>query len=111
MLSTTQKTNGNLQSLHKAIVVDAACPLSLFQRYKDDYGVELVQGWGITALCSASTLNVPRPGFASLDEKEQRRYPLKQGRAIFGLQVKTTNDADKVLPWESITARPYISTV
>ena len=98
------QVNGNLESLRKAIVGGAASPLSLFRRFRDDYGVDLVQGWGMTELCSAGTLNVPGPGFASLDKEEQAQYPLKQGRPIFGLQVKITDDADNALPWDGATA-------
>ena len=98
------QANGNLNSLRKAIVGGAACPLSLFRRFRNDYGVELVQGWGMTELCSAGTLNVPGPGFAALDKDEQEQYPLKQGRPIFGLQAKITDDADNALPWDGASA-------
>ena len=47
---------------------------------------------------------MPGPGFDSLDEKEQKHYPLKQGRPIFGLQVKITDDADNTLPWDGAAA-------
>ena len=97
------QSKGNMNSLRKAIVGGTACPLSLFRRFKD-YGVELVQGWGMTELCSAGTLNVPGPGFASLAEEEQKQYPLKQGRPVFGLQVKITDDENNALPWDGATA-------
>ena len=104
LLDHLDRSGGNLKSLRKAVVGGAACPLSLFQRFKDDYGVELAQGWGMTELCSAGTLNVPGPGFASLDENEQGMYPLKQGRPIFGLEIKITDDQDNTLPWDGATS-------
>ena len=104
LLDHLDQSGGNLNSLRKAVVGGAACPLSLFQRFKDDYGVELAQGWGMTELCSAGTLNVPGPGFDSLDENEQGMYPLKQGRPIFGLEIKITDDQDNTLPWDGATS-------
>ncbi len=104
LLDHLDQSGGNLKTLRKAMVGGAACPLSLFERLRNDYGVELVQGWGMTELCSAGTLNVPGPDFPSLDEEEQKRYPLKQGRPIFGLQVKITDDAGNALPWDGAAA-------
>lgn len=104
LLDHLDQSKGNMNSMRKAIVGGAACPLSLFQRFRDDYDVELVQGWGMTELYSAGTLNVPGPAFASLDGKAKKQYPLKQGRPIFGLQVKITDDEDKALPWDGATA-------
>ena len=104
LLDYLDQAGGNLESLRKAVVGGAACPLSLFERFRNDYGIELVQGWGMTELCSAGTLNVPGPGFDALAEEDRKHYPLKQGRPIFGLQVKITDDADNALPWDGTSA-------
>ena len=104
LLDHLDQSGGDLKSLRKAVVGGAACPLSLFERFRNDYRVELTQGWGMTELCSAGTLNVPGPDFDALDEEEQKHYPLKQGRPIFGLQVKITDDDDNAMPWDGASA-------
>lgn len=104
LLDHLDQSGGDLETLRKAVVGGAACPLSLFERFRNDYGVELTQGWGMTELCSAGTLNVPGPDFVSLDDEEQKHYPLKQGRPIFGLQVKITDDDDNAMPWDGASA-------
>ena len=104
LLDHLDQSGGNLETLRKAVVGGAACPLSLFERFRNDYGVELTQGWGMTELCSAGTLNVPGSDFDTLDEEEQKHYPLKQGRPIFGLQVKITDDDDNAMPWDGASA-------
>ena len=104
LLDHLDQSGGDLKPLRKAVVGGAATPLSLFERFRNDYGVELTQGWGMTELCSAGTLNVPGPGFDALDEELQKHYPLKQGRPIFGLQVKITDDDDNALPWDGTSA-------
>ena len=104
LLDHLDQSGGNLDTLRKAVVGGAATPLSLFERFMNDYGVELAQGWGMTELCSAGTLNVPGPDFELLDEEQRRQYPLKQGKPIFGLEVKITDDEDNALPWDSVAA-------
>ncbi|MBT8447405.1 MAG: long-chain fatty acid--CoA ligase [Gammaproteobacteria bacterium] len=90
--------------LRTAIVGGAASPLSLFERLKDDYGVELLQGWGMTELSSIGTVNLPGPDYAKLSGEEKRAFPLKQGRPIFGLRLKITDDDGKALPWDGKAA-------
>lgn len=104
LLNHLDQSGGNLDTLRKAVVGGAATPLSLFERFMNDYGVELAQGWGMTELCSAGTLNVPGPDFYILDEEQRRQYPLKQGKPIFGLEVKITDDEDNALPWDGAAA-------
>lgn len=104
LLDHLDQSGGNLDTLRKAVVGGAATPLSLFERFMNDYGVELAQGWGMTELCSAGTLNVPGPDFELLDEEQRRQYPLKQGKPIFGLEVKITDDEDNALPWDGVAA-------
>ena len=104
LLDYLDQSGGDLSSLRKAIVGGAACPLSLFERFSKDYGVELVQGWGMTELCSAGTLNEPGPGFAGLDDEQKKRYPGRQGRPIFGLEIKISDDEGNALPWDDATA-------
>ena len=104
LLDHLDQSGGNLDTLRKAVVGGAATPLSLFERFMNDYGVELAQGWGMTELCSAGTLNVPGPDFDILDEEQRRQYPLKQGKPIFGLEVKITDDEDNALPWDGAAA-------
>ena len=104
LLEHLDQAGANLDSMRKAIVGGAATPLSLFERFQNDYGVDLVQGWGMTELCSGGTLNVPGPSFETLDEEQRRQYPLKQGRPLFGLQVKITDDDNNALPWNGVAA-------
>ena len=93
-----------IKPLRRAVAGGAACPLSLFERFKDTHGIELIQGWGMTELCSVGTVNLPGPRFASLSDDEKKTFPLKQGRPIFGVQIKITDDEDKSLPWDGTTA-------
>ena len=104
LLDHLDQSGGNLDSLRKALIGGSASPLSLFDRFRNDYGVDLVQGWGMTEICSAGTLNVPGPHFATLDAEQQRQYALKQGKPLFGLQIKITDDEDNSLPWDGSSA-------
>lgn len=94
------RTGARVPTLKRAIVGGAACPQSLFQRFRNDLGVELIQGWGMTELCSVGTVNVPGPAYEALDDSEKEIFVLKQGRPIFGVQIRICDDEGKTLPWD-----------
>ena len=104
LINYLDESSLKVTTLKRAIVGGAACPQSLFDKFRDDYDVELIQGWGMTELGSVGTVNIPGPGFELLSEEEKRNSVLKQGRPIFGIQIKITDDEDNELPWDGKTS-------
>ena len=100
-LDESKKT---VSTLKRAIVGGAACPQSLFDKFIGDYGIELIQGWGMTELGSVGTVNIPGPAYELLDDENKKTSVLKQGRPIFGVQIKITDDEDNELPWDGLTS-------
>ena len=98
------KTGKEIGSMNRAVVGGAASPQSLFDRYRGDHGIELIQGWGMTELGSVGTVNIPGPSHATLDDEDKRTSVLKQGRPIFGVQIRITDDDGNVLPWDGKTS-------
>ena len=104
LIDYLEESNKKVVPLKRAIVGGAACPQSLFDKFRDDYDVELIQGWGMTELGSVGTVNIPGPDFELLNEEDKLTSVLKQGRPIFGIQIKITDDEDNELPWDGQTS-------
>jgi 3-(methylthio)propionyl---CoA ligase len=60
------------------------------------------QGWGMTEMSPVGTYNQPKPAHAGLDAAGRLRLGLKQGRVLFGVDMKIVNDAGDALPWDGI---------
>ena len=104
LINYLKESGKDISPLKRGIVGGAACPQSVFDTFIDDYGVNLIQGWGMTELGSAGTVNIPGPDSLTESETENQSLDLKQGRAIFGVQMKITDDDGKELPWDGNTA-------
>ncbi|NKB39031.1 MAG: long-chain-fatty-acid--CoA ligase [Gammaproteobacteria bacterium] len=104
LIDYLEQSGKKIEPLRRAIVGGAACPQSLFDQFSNEYDVELIQGWGMTELGSVGTVNIPGPDFEHLNEAEKKSSVLKQGRPIFGVQVKITDDEGKELPWDGQTS-------
>jgi len=99
MLLTHMKSNGlKFSSLNRTVIGGSACPPAMIQTFMDDYGVEVLHAWGMTELSPLGTLCTLKNKHLKLSEPEQMKIRLKQGRAIFGVDMKIVDDAGKDLP-------------
>ena len=99
MLLTHMKSNGlKFSTLNRTVIGGSACPPAMIQTFMDDYGVEVLHAWGMTELSPLGTLCTLKNKHLKLSEPEQMKIRLKQGRAIFGVDMKIVDDAGKDLP-------------
>ena len=99
MLLTHMKANGlKFSSLNRTVIGGSACPPAMIQSFMDDYGVEVLHAWGMTEMSPLGTLCTLKNKHLKLSEPEQMKIRLKQGRAIFGVDMKIVDDAGKDLP-------------
>ena len=99
MLLTHMKSNGlKFSTLNRTVIGGSACPPAMIQTFMDDYGVEVLHAWGMTEISPLGTLCTLKNKHLKLSEPEQMKIRLKQGRAIFGVDMKIVDDAGNDLP-------------
>ncbi|MBI1198661.1 MAG: AMP-binding protein, partial [Phenylobacterium sp.] len=101
LLAHLKETGGKLSTLQRVTVGGAACPESIIRTLHDDYGVDVIQGWGMTETSPLATVSVPKvPG---LDFEAQLPGKLRQGRLVCNLDLKLVDDAGQRLPHDGRT--------
>lgn len=100
-LETTGKT---IDSLQRVTVGGAACPLKIMKIMKEKYDVDVRHAWGMTETSPLGTYNTFKPGMEDLTEQEQDAIRLKQGRPIFGIDIRITDENNNELPWDGKTS-------
>ncbi|MBL8559210.1 MAG: long-chain-fatty-acid--CoA ligase [Hyphomonadaceae bacterium] len=103
LLTHLKETNGALGKLNRVTIGGSACPESIIRTFHDDYGVDVIQGWGMTETSPLATVSVPTPELAELPFDAQVPYKLKQGRLLCNLDLKLTDDAGRRLPHDGKT--------
>ncbi len=104
MLLTYMQENGKrFTTLERVTIGGSACPESLIRTFRDDYGVDVIQGWGMTETSPLGTVSVPNASVAAKSDDEQMAYKLKQGRLLCGLEMKLVDDAGNRLPHDGRT--------
>jgi len=100
LLHHWQKTGKRPATLQRLMCGGSAVPSVLIETFQREFGVRLFQGWGMTEMSPVGTLNTPKPGTAELEGEAAVRERAKQGRALFGVDMKIVDDAGHELPWD-----------
>ena len=104
MLLAHMKPAGlRFSSLKRTVIGGSACPPAMISAFRDDYGVEVLHAWGMTEMSPLGTVCTLKNKHLGLSEAEQMKIRLKQGRAVFGVDMKIVGDDGIELPWDGKT--------
>ena len=90
-------------ALNRTVIGGSACPPAMIQAFREQYGVEVLHAWGMTEMSPLGTLCTLKNKHLSLPEDEQMKIRLKQGRAIYGVDMRIVGDDGQELPWDGKT--------
>ena len=94
MLLAHMKPAGlKFSALKRTVIGGSACPPAMIHAFQEDYGVEVLHAWGMTEMSPLGTLCTLKNKHLALPKDEQMKIRLKQGRAIYGVEMKIV-DAD-----------------
>ncbi|HEY3636782.1 MAG TPA: long-chain-fatty-acid--CoA ligase [Rhizomicrobium sp.] len=98
MLAHLEQTGKDLPWLERVVIGGAACPRRVIETFENKYGVETSHSWGMTEMSPVGTIGSLTAEVDALTDEEKMRYKLKQGRPMFGVEMKIVDDADNELP-------------
>jgi 3-(methylthio)propionyl---CoA ligase len=88
--------------LNRTVIGGSACPPAMIDSFRDDYGVDVLHAWGMTEMSPLGTLCTLKNKHLALSEAEQQKIRLKQGRPIFGVDMKIVDPDGKALPHDGV---------
>jgi fatty-acyl-CoA synthase len=103
LLQHLEANGGKLPHLKKVVIGGSACPRAMTKAFQDVYGVEVIHAWGMTEMSPLGTVCTLKPEYAGLTGEERLDVQQKQGHAPFGIEMKITDDSDRVMPWDGKT--------
>ena len=104
LLQYLRGTGRAFSTLHRVVIGGAAPPPALIRAFQDDYGVEVVQGWGMTETSPLATLSSPTADVLAQPYDEQIRRKAMQGRLQVGLDFRLVDDAGNALPCDGTSS-------
>ncbi len=98
LLGHLKANNLKFSTLKRTVIGGSACPPAMIAAFNDDYGVEVLHAWGMTEMSPLGTLCTLKNKHLLLSKEEQMKILLKQGRAIYGVDMKIVGDDGMALP-------------
>jgi acyl-CoA synthetase (AMP-forming)/AMP-acid ligase II len=101
MLLGHLKPNGlRFSTLKRTVIGGSACPPAMINAFREEYGVEVLHAWGMTEMSPLGTLCTLKNKHLTMPPEEQMKIRLKQGRAIYAVDMKIVDPAGEELPWD-----------
>ena len=100
LLGYMKENNKKLTSMKRTIIGGAAAPKAMIETFEKDYNVNVVHAWGMTEMSPIGTACNLKKKHTGLSWDEKIDLSLKQGRAIYGVDMKIVDGTGKKLPWD-----------
>lgn len=100
LLNYLDASGETIDSLQRVTVGGAACPLSIFTTFKNKHGVDTEHAWGMTEMSPLGTYNKMSDAERALPQDKYNQKLLRQGRPIFGVDLRIVDEHGTELPWD-----------
>ena len=100
LLQHLEANNLKLPHLNKVVIGGSACPRVVTEKFEKVYGVEVIHAWGMTEMSPLGTVCTLKPKHLKMGPQEQMAVQAKQGRAVFGVDMKIVDAEGKELPMD-----------
>ena len=102
ILQYLKKTGENLGCLERVVIGGTAAPPVMVRTLQEEYGVRVCHAWGMTEMSPLGTTGVLKRSATALPKDEQYKLQEKQGRGIYGVEMKIVDDSGAELARDGI---------
>ena len=100
LLAHMQAGGLRFSTLKRTVIGGSACPPAMITAFNDQYGVEVLHAWGMTEMSPLGTVCTLKNKHVSLAPEEKMKVRLKQGRGLYGVDMKIVDPEGRDLPWD-----------
>jgi len=98
LMQYLEQNNVRFSSMRRTIVGGSAMPSALIAKFADNYGIDVRQGWGMTETLAVATISALDSQQAQWPAAERHALIAKQGKSVFGVEIKIVDEAGATLP-------------
>ena len=98
LLAYCRDNNKILTSVKNTIIGGSALSLPTLQEFDEVHDVNVIHAWGMTEMSPLGTINVTTTEMDKMSKEEKYAIQLKQGKPIYGVELKVVDDTGAELP-------------
>ena len=100
LLNHMEQHGLSFSTMRRTIIGGAALPPAMLRTFEDKYGVAALHAWGMTELSPLGTACSMRAKHRDFAADALHAVKSKQGRAVYGIDMKIVDAAGEELPWD-----------
>ncbi len=97
LLQYVKEQNHSFHSFKRTVIGGSTCPPAMMASFSE-YGVNVVHAWGMTELSPIGTVAGLKAVDLQKSKSEQNHILQKQGRSLYGIEMKIVDGEGKQLP-------------
>ncbi len=104
LLAHVESNKLTFSTMRRTIIGGSACPPAMMRVFQEKYEVFVLHAWGMTEMSPLGTVGNFKA--RNLEQDSAARYAVqaKQGRAVFGVDMKVVDSLGKEIPWDGKTS-------
>jgi acyl-CoA synthetase (AMP-forming)/AMP-acid ligase II len=100
LLAHVEANNLRFSTMRRTVIGGSACPPAMMRAFQERYDVQVLHAWGMTEISPLGTACTFKPKHLALSAEERYAVQAKQGRAVFGVEMKIVDDEGRLQPWD-----------
>jgi len=104
LLAHVQANGLKFSSMKRTVIGGSACPPAMLRTFGDEFGVHVLHAWGMTEMSPLGTVCSLKPRHLQMDAQARYAVMSKQGRAVYGVDMKIVDESGAELPFGSETS-------
>ena len=98
LLTHVEANDLKFSTMRRTIIGGSACPPAMMRAFQGRYDVQVLHAWGMTEMSPIGTVCTLKPKHLQLGAEERMAVQAKQGRAVFGVDLKIVGEDGHELP-------------
>jgi acyl-CoA synthetase (AMP-forming)/AMP-acid ligase II len=98
LLNHLRQNGLKFTTFNRTVIGGSACPPAMIQSFQEEFGVHVLHAWGMTEMSPLGTVCTLKAKQLELPAAARYAIQNKQGRPIFGVEMKIVDDTGKELP-------------
>jgi fatty-acyl-CoA synthase len=102
LLAYMEANDLRFSTMNRTVIGGSACPPAMIKLFQEKYGVHVLHAWGMTEMNPLGTACTFKHKHMGMQPEQRLPVQYKQGRALFGVDMKIVDDDGRNLPWDGV---------
>jgi fatty-acyl-CoA synthase len=103
LLAHVEGNGLNFSTMRRTVIGGSACPPAMIRKFHEVYDVQVLHAWGMSEMSPLGTVCTFKREHLSQSQDAKYAVLAKQGRAVYGVDMKIVGEDGNNLPWDGKT--------